>query len=340
MLLLYVVEVTKGVEFMAKKNIGKSVFSIKYKMILGIGIPLFIVLGVIGAILHSQTVDMVEDLKKIEINAQVSTAGGQVNAFFQPFMVGAAQLADFDSIYDYVVDANANPTRNMNESSYYGPVLNELKEALDNYDSALTGICVVPSDAKQLLSSDGSVLIGFDPNTRAWYDQVKKSNGKSIISAAYTDAVTGKTVVSACVGIYEHGSNRLIGAIVFDVALDGLIKELSTIAIGEEGYLTVYDRDGVILYHPNSDLIMQTIEDVNYSENMYSVLHNNQTAEAMEYTRNNIPYCGAVEYLSDIEWRVLGCMTSEEYVQEATSMTKLVVASFVCCALLYVLCRL
>ena len=49
-----------------------------------------------------------------------------------------------------VVESNANPTRNMAESIYYEPVLNELKESLGNYDSALTGICIVPTTSNPL----------------------------------------------------------------------------------------------------------------------------------------------------------------------------------------------
>ncbi|MBR6755978.1 MAG: HAMP domain-containing protein, partial [Peptococcaceae bacterium] len=316
-----------------KKEKGKGVgFSIKYKMILGIGIPLFIVLGAIGVILHSQIVETVEDLKKIEISSQVRTAAEQVDGFFQPFLSGAAQMADIDSVYNYVLASNADPSVLMTESVYYEQVMKELNEARGNYGSALTAICIAATDARQLISSDGSILTDYDPPTRAWYQQVMKSNGKPIVSAAYIDGVTGNLIVSVCSGIYDQG--RLVGAITFDITLDSLIEEVSSIVIGEEGYLTVYDCDGNILYHPNADLIMSTLEDVNYSDNMNQVLVNLDSAEAMLYSCNDTEYCGAVEYLDDIEWRILGCMTSEEYVQEATTMTTIVVSSFVFCGLL------
>ena len=55
---------------MAQHKKKKSGFSIKYKMILGIGIPLILVLSVIGVILLKQTVSTVENLKKSEIELQ------------------------------------------------------------------------------------------------------------------------------------------------------------------------------------------------------------------------------------------------------------------------------
>ena len=140
------------------KSKKKSGFSIKYKMILGIGIPLVLVLAVIGAILRGQIVSTVEDLKETEIEAQTTTAREQINAFFQPFFVGAAQIADIDSIYDIVAESNLNPSAKMKDSQYFNAVMKELKEAEGNQSSALLSIAVSGAKAKQLVVSDGTVL--------------------------------------------------------------------------------------------------------------------------------------------------------------------------------------
>ena len=64
----------------------KSAFSIKYKMILGIGIPLLLVLSVIGTVLSSQIISTVEDLKKTEIKAETQIASEEINTFFSHFL--------------------------------------------------------------------------------------------------------------------------------------------------------------------------------------------------------------------------------------------------------------
>ena len=317
---------------MAQNKKRKSGFSIRYKMILGIGIPLILVLSIIGTVLRGQIVSTVETLKKVEINSQTQTASEEINAFFQPFFVSAAQIADIDSIYDLVKELDARPSSKMKSSAHYKAAADELMEAMGNQSSALLSICVVGTKAQQVLVSDGSVLEDFDAASRGWYQQVMQANGKQILSAAYVDAVTGKLVVTAAAGMYS--GSELIGAVAFDISLDGLIQELSGISIGETGYVTVYDSDGYILYHPNSDLIMKHMNSVEYSTEMYDALAGTASFDAMLYERSGTQYCGAIAYMDEIRWNVLGCMPNEEFVQETTNMTMLVVMSFAFCAVL------
>ena len=314
-----------------KRSVG---FSIKYKMILGVGIPLVIVLSVIGSILRVQTVSTVENLKKTEINAQTQSAYEKISGFFAPYFVGVSQIADIDSIYNLILESDMDPTYSMRNSGYFAAAVAELQEAVENQAGAVQSSAIVSTKGRQIVRSDGTHNNNFDPTARAWYQLVESGSGEPVLSAAYMNALSGKLVVSVAVGIYRSGTQELIGAVMFDIALDSLAEELAQISIGEEGYLTVYDRAGNIIFHPNADLIMSHWDTVNYSENIHSVLSANSSASAMLYERDGSQYCGAVEHIEDIQWSVLGCMPRAEYVQESNTMTAVVVMSFVFCALL------
>ena len=317
---------------MAQHNQRNTGFSIRYKMILGIGIPLVLVLSIIGIVLRGQIVSAVEDLKKTEIEAQTKTAREQINAFFQPFFVGAAQIAGNDSVHDLIADSDARPSAKVQDSANFKAAVDELQEAASHYNSALLSICAAGAKSKVLVISDGTVMENFDVESRGWYQQVKAVGGKQTLSAAYVDAVTGKLVVTVASGIYQ--GNELIGAIAMDISLDGLSEELSSIKIGETGYVTVYDSDGYILYHPTSDLIMTHMDAVGYDTEMHQALAGTASYNAIPYERAGGRYYGAVEYMDDISWNILGCMPRTEFMQEATNMTVIVVASFVLCAVL------
>ena len=317
---------------MAREKHRKTGFSIRYKMILGIGIPLVIVLSIIGTVLHGQIVSVVEDLKETEIEAQTQTATQQINAFFQPFFTGSKQMAVNDRVYELIVESDANPSNKMANSALLKAAMDELKEAYGNYSSALMSIAAAGTKGQQIIISDGSVIENFDVESRGWYQQVQQSNKTPILSPAYVDAVTGELVVTVSSGIYK--GNELIGAIAMDLSLEGLSKELSSIEIGKEGYVTVYDSAGYILYHPNSDLIMTHMQDVGYNTEMYNALAGTASFDAISYERSGNKYYGAIEFMDDIKWNVLGCMTEDEFIQEANSMTTIVIMSFVFCAIL------
>ena len=321
---------------MVKRNKEKrsAGFSIKYKMILGVGIPLIVVLSVIGTVLRSQIVSTVEDLKKTEISAQTNAAYEQIHGFFEPYFVGVSQIADIDSVYNLIVESDQDPTYSMRNSGYFAAAVAELQEAMENQAGAVMSAAVVSAKGRQIVRSDGTHANNFDPTARAWYQLVETASGEPVLSAAYVNALSGKMVVSVAVGIYRSGTQELIGAVMFDIALDALAEELSQISIGEEGYLTVYDRSGNIIFHPNSELIMSHMDSVGYSKNIREVLSANSGAAAMLYARDGKEFCGAVEHIDDIRWSVLGCMPHSEYIQEANTMTMVVIMSFVFCALL------
>ena len=142
----------------AGKSSKKSSFSIKYKMILGIGIPLLLVLSVIGTILSSQIISTVETLKKSEIQAETRIAKEQINTFFQPFFATSRQLADVDAVYALMEESDANPSAKIKDSAIFQTAMNELQQAKGNSDSAVLSISIASTKGKQLVVSDGSVL--------------------------------------------------------------------------------------------------------------------------------------------------------------------------------------
>ena len=208
----------------------------------------------------------------------------------------------------------------------------ELQESKENMGAALLSASVATTKGKQLMVSDGSVLDGYETESRGWYQQLQQAGGGEILSAAYVDAITGKLVVTVGSGLYKNG--QLIGAVALDISLDELTRQMGGISIGESGFVTVYDRDGYILYHPVSDLIMTHMDKVGYNTEMYNALAATASYEATPYQRDGGKYYGAIEYMEDIRWNVMGCMPHDEFVQESNSMTTIVVMSFVFCAVL------
>ena len=291
---------------------------LRLKMILFITIPLILVLTTLSTVLQMQIRTSINTLRNTEIALHTESAAEQINGFFQPFFVGAAQVADTDAIFNLVAESHADPSARIQDSALFQAAVEELKEAQGNQSSALLSICVASTKSQQMLISDGSVMENFDVESRGWYQQAKQAGGAATLSAAYVDAVTGKLVVTVGIGIYQDG--EIIGAIAVDIGLDELNKELSGIVVGEEGYVTVYDNAGNILYHPNSELVMSHMDSVDYSAEMRNALSAKASAPTMAYTRGGNEYYGAVNYIDGIGWTVLGCMTSEEFLHDVNAM--------------------
>ena len=112
-----------------------------------------------------------------------------------------------------------------------------------------------------------------------------------------------------------------------------LPQQNSQVKIGKTGYLTLYDREGQILYHPNQDYIMKTAKDMGYSQNIMEALQVEDDSNAMLYEREGIPYCGSVAYLDEMEWRIVACMPKQVFFNEVRRTATIVIIGFTFCAI-------
>ena len=315
----------------AQKVVGKKrKAGLMAKMLLLTVIPIFLILSIVGTILLSQIKTMVEEQKKLEIDAQSEAAAQRIDGFFQPFFTTARVVAGVDSVYELVMEAERSGTSfRFENSARFNDAIQELVNAASELDSCLQSVWVGGVKNSQIAASDGSgTPVGFVISERPWYQMVEANPGQVILTGAYEDYTTGSLIVTAAVGIYKNGTDGLIGIIGMDIKLDPLLEDLSSISIGDTGYLTVYDSDDNVLYHNDSSLILTNVADVGYSDNMLQMLNGHATAHAVEYSRAGNDYCGAVNYIEDTHWQILGCMPEKEFHKETNTAKAIVNAGF------------
>ena len=314
----------------------KVKFGLRTKLILGITIPLVAILTIVGIVLYNQISTIVEDLKKNEIESQTVTATEYLESYFQPFMISANTLKDIAAIQD-IMQATTNTGTSFRASSYYTKALEELEAMAGNQSEGLMQLWIAGVKNNSLLTNTGETNAeGFVTTERDWFKDLEANNGETILTSVYEDALTGELVVTIAVGVKDR-RDHIIGAVGMDIALSELSSILDQLSIGENGYITVYDSADNIIYHPDQSLIMQQQSNIAYSANMKNALAaKTNTETALEYTRGDLAFCGAVNYNDSIGWTVLGCMENEEYRQEIVQSTTIVLSGFSICALLLI----
>ncbi|MGM1045728.1 MAG: methyl-accepting chemotaxis protein [Bacillota bacterium] len=86
---------------------------------------------------------------------------------------------------------------------------------------------------------------GYDPTTREWYKQAIQNKGQIIMTSPYIDVVTESYVITFAKTLSD-GS----GVAGIDVSIDHLNELVGTYKIGEQGYVSLFDRNNVTLSHP------------------------------------------------------------------------------------------
>ncbi len=100
---------------------------------------------------------------------------------------------------------------------------------------------------------------GYDPRQRPWYQAAVKANS-TVLTEPYTDATTGKLVVSAALPVKRDG--KLVGVAASDFLLTTLVSMIGSVDAGDGGYAFLVNKDGKILIHPDEAMINKTLTDL------------------------------------------------------------------------------
>jgi len=141
-----------------------------------------------------------------------------------------------------------------------------LKRMHDDY-SQWNPVSFLPDlSGKDVATSAGKLV---DASSLSYVKRIPE--GKTFMDNPIVSVTTGKTIV---VGVAPVSiNNKVIGAVVGGIPLEEFTKGFSETKIGQAGYSILAAPDGMIVSHPNSDLIMKSnIKD----------LGNEQLAQAIE----------------------------------------------------------
>ena len=311
-----------------KKSVTKVKVSVLVKLIAGIMLPLAVVLLIAGALITNSMKKMVVDLDDNYLSAETHRAGWQVDAFFSEFLGMVRAHSGSQVFFNAIKDWG---TEDFEKSESFAAAAQELKSLMDadttNVSSAW--LCNISKNG-QTLFADGS-LYGSekqDVSQRDWYQSIMNT-GECTVSSAYEDTLSGETIVTVAAPVVQNGTIKAI--VGMDVSISGLIDELSSVKIGESGYITLFDPTKTIAFHPDSSLVGKNISEVDYSENIAQAINNNETQKSLSYVRDGQAYQGSVYYLEEFGGVVLGILPQAEYNSYISETVLSITICFVAC---------
>lgn len=280
-------------------------FSIFVKLMAGIILPLICVLFIVEVVVNKNIDKMVVELNDNYLTSETDIAAEQINSYFQRFIGMADSIVDLDELKDEMVAWRSAPGNTKEQK-----VMLETLQNIQAGDDKIANSWIYDINKKLFLQSDNYFDENFNGEERVWYAPVMEQQ-KTIITGAYEDISTGSLTVTIAAPVsMSNGMNGIFG---LDVKLQDLTQEVAAIQIGDSGYVTVFDANNNILYHPEENVIMQNVKDVNYSDNVKDAILNNKEEKGMEYTREGVKYACSITHLDNLEYLVLGILPDEEY---------------------------
>ncbi|GAB2206372.1 methyl-accepting chemotaxis protein McpU [Roseibium sp. ROS1] len=136
------------------------------------------------------------------------------------------------------------------------PEFFDLKTLTSNFSATYFG---VEADGAFNMWPPADLPEGYDPRVRPWYkDAVAK--GGPVITAPYQDASTGNLIVTAATPVKTGGT--LSGVVGGDFDITTLANMLASSNMSGLGYVFVADSKGIILVHPDSNMISKPLSEL------------------------------------------------------------------------------
>ena len=173
---------------------------------------------------------------------------------------------------------------------------------------------------------------GYDPRERPWYQDAMKANGKVIITDPYVSQSSKQMVVTIAQKAVDGQ-----GVVAINLRLGSLTDMLSSIKVGKQGYLSLLDKNNVIISDPTEKNGSKA------KGSFYKTIHSGNSGQI------NVVSKGKKEKLSYetnglTGWKIVGTMYQNEVAQAVHPiLTKtiivLVVALVLALLLIYFIIR-
>lgn len=226
--------------------------SISTKVAMFLFIAIFIVFTITGLLIYFYTKSLLVQTVEENVSAKSEAIADQVNSMFSEKGTIVRQIATNQEIIKFLHSAQSRDE--VLTDPYYNGISKALDEIVKTDESV--AMAWVASNKSNFLVGSNNVLSdpSFDIESRPWYEPVLNEEDV-YFTEPYMDEVFGKVILSAMKPIIENGET--IGIVAIDIFLDEIPDLMQSYKIGESGYSFLISGDGTILYHPDSELILE-----------------------------------------------------------------------------------
>lgn len=187
-------------------------------------------------------------------------------------------------------------------------------------NKSILNLYMATSDKEMFLYPETELPAGYDPSTREWYQGAMQAGGSCMITKPYKDAGTGKMVITIAKSIeLESGKKAVVAA---DVDLSILLDSIVKVKVGETGYATLFQEDGVTLAHPDSKMVLVNVKGkFDWATTIFSEKTGN-----LQYTYNNEKKIMGFTQSKLTGWIAAATIPQKEYAKELNKSIILIIS--------------
>lgn len=278
--------------------------SIQYKLLIVILPVLVIALTSVAFINHNKAKEFLEEEFHERALESIEKAESDIDNYF------------LQKIKEAEVIANTRLLQTLNLEEIIPYIKDELNR-LEGFEMFLV------SDLEGKATSHlGEVA---DVHDREYFVEVLATEN-TVISQPIISRATGNTVVAMAIPIKQNES--LAGVLIATIEIDDIVQLISNYKIGNQGYAFLYDESGVVIAHPNEQLIMNSNLLETENKKLHEMVTNSLNGEkgAITYQDEKIESFGFYTSIPTTNW---GLVISAPVKEVTSNLSYLAMLSFV-----------
>ncbi len=235
------------------KFVNKSIFM---KILVSVLFTVLIVFVISGIFIDRSVEDIVIKLNNNNLLSEAKAAANHANEFFSNNKTLVEQMATNQDIIKFMSGVTNRDEIRSQEN--YKDVIKTLKQ-IQKTDKNLALVWLGLHDASYLVGhNERNCPNTWNINEKPWYKEaLKLKKGEVLFTEPYIDSVTGKMVISIVQVVYNNNEQSL-GAVGVDLMIDQLSSIIKEYKIGQNGFVFLVSKAGMIVHHPNSDYILNS----------------------------------------------------------------------------------
>jgi two-component system, sensor histidine kinase YesM len=238
--------------------------------------------------------------------------------------------------YDYYIQNFLNSNNQSPRQEYeYTSNINQLFNNISSTRTDINAIIVVNNNGKIVSNIDtNDINPNYNFTNQSWFQQAARLKNGFIMVPPHRQSYfknSSNLVISFVQKIKSYDSENAPGEIIIDLNLDALKRICSSVHLGKDGYIIIADKDSNVIYHPDYSYMYRSWDEM-YAKDLFKeddplilagVKNHDQTIERKFDNRNLMI---TSQTLPNLNWIVIGVYPLDEFIQEQTSITILIVA--------------
>ncbi|MFI3253162.1 MAG: methyl-accepting chemotaxis protein [Eubacteriales bacterium] len=248
------------------------------------------------------------------MNEMIKRLSTEMNYEVQRYIDAAYGISENAVIKEYLETV---PTVGLTSNEPYDTsARDELNIIAHLFGSSVLHASVGSVQSNNIIDHTGSSGgAGYSLSDSSFYSAVTQQ--QLVISPAYSDTNTGKTVVTIAAPVFGDSGN-VLGLVALDLLVEELSAFVTNTSFGDTGTTYILDQNFNVIVHPSASHLNLNVNDVDYDGDDLSEQLRNPTGEIIKYASDGVERMGGLSLIENTGWILVSAVDISEFQARAT----------------------